>query len=92
MTDEEKSVKEFIFASKPTDAQLVAQEKIKKLKKEKHDLKYELYQLRQRVDKLEQTTEKDRKVILMLLQISDNLLEYINVTAVHVKQLEEEKK
>lgn len=67
------------------------EEKILKLKKEKHDLKYELYQLRQRVDKLEQATEKDRKVILMLLQISDNLLNYINVTATHVKQLEKER-
>lgn len=57
-----------------------------------HDLKFEIRQLRERIDKLEQTTEKDRKVILMLLQISDNLLEYINVTATHVKQLEKEDK
>lgn len=63
MTDEEKSVKEFIFASKPTDAQLVAQEKIKALKKEKHDLKYELYILRQRVDKLEQQDVEHRKCL-----------------------------
>ncbi len=68
------------------------EEKIKALKKEKHDLKYELYQLRQRVDKLEQTTESDRKVILMLLQISDNLLNYINDTAKHVIQLENKEK
>lgn len=67
-------------------------ETIARLKKEKHDLKYELYQLRQRVDKLEETTEKDRKVILMLLQISNNLLEYIHVTATHVKQLENKEK
>lgn len=59
-------------------------------KKKEHDIKWEIYQLRQRIDKLEQTTEKDRKVILMLLQISNNLLEYINVTATHVKQLEKE--
>lgn len=68
------------------------EEKIIKLKKEKHDLKFEIRQLRERVDNLEQATEKDRKVILMLLQISDNLLNYINVTATHVKQLEKEKK
>ena len=92
MTDEEKSIKEFIFASKSTDAQKVAQEKIIELKKQKHDLKYELYQLRQRVDELEQIVEKDRNVISMLLQISDNLLSYINVTAAHVKQLENKEK
>lgn len=61
MTDEEKSIKEFIYASKPIDAQFVAQEKIKELKKEKHDLKCELYQLRQRVDKLEQQDVEHRK-------------------------------
>ena len=88
MTDEEKNIKEFIFASKPTDAQ----EKIIELKKEKHDLKFELYQLRQRVDELEQIVEHDRKVISMLIQISDNLCDYINVTAAHVKQLEKEDK
>ena len=68
------------------------EEKIKVLKKEKHDLKYELYQLRQRVDELEQTTEKDRKVILLLLKISDHLLNYINDTAKHVIQLENKAK
>lgn len=36
-------------------------ETIARLKKEKHDLKYELYQLRQRVDKLEQQDVKHRK-------------------------------
>lgn len=78
------------------DDNVVERDKIRKLRKEKRDLKYELYQLRQRVDELEQTTEKDRKVILLLLQISNHLLEYIKVTATHVKQLEnkerEEKK
>ena len=63
-------------------------ETIARLKKEKHDLKFEIRQLRERVDKLEQTTEKDRKVILLLLQISGNLLNYINDTAKHVIQLE----
>ncbi len=63
MTDEEKSIKEFIFASKPTEAQQVAQDKITKLKKEKHDLKYELYILRQRVDKLEQQDVEHRKCL-----------------------------
>jgi len=92
MTDEEKSIKELIFASQPTEAQKVAQEKIKKLKKEKHDLKFEIRQLRERVDKLEQATEKDRKVILLLLQISDNLLNYVNDTAKHVIQLKKERK
>lgn len=57
-----------------------------------HDLKFELRQQRQRIDKLEQTTEKDRKVILMLLQISDNLCNYITDTAKHVIQLEKEEK
>ncbi len=90
MTDEEKSIKEMIFASQPTEAQQVA--KIMKLKKEKHDLKFEIRQLRERVDKLEQTTEKDRKVIMLLLQISDNLLNYINDTVKHVKQLENKAK
>lgn len=74
------------------DDNVVERDKIRKLRKEKRDLKYELYQLRQRVDKLEQTTETDRKVISMLIQISNNLLEYINVTATHVKQLEKEEK
>lgn len=36
-------------------------ETIARLKKEKHDLKYELYQLRQRVDKLEQQDVEHRK-------------------------------
>ena len=70
------------------DDNVVERDKMRKLRKEKRDLKYELYQLRQRVDKLEETTEKDRKVISMLLQISNDLLEYIKVTATHVKQLE----
>ena len=74
------------------DDDVVEMDKIRQLRKEKRDLKYELYQLRQRVDKLEQTTEKDRKVISMLLQISDNLLNYINVTATHVRQLENKEK
>lgn len=38
------------------DAEIIA-----RLKKEKHDLKYELYQLRQRVDKLEQQDVEHRK-------------------------------
>lgn len=93
MTEEELSIRKLISCNKPTEAAKVAKEiinedTIKRLKKEKHDLKFEIRQLRERVDKLEQTTEKDRKVILSLLQISDNLLEYINVTATHVKQLE----
>lgn len=36
-------------------------ETIARLKKEKHDLKYELYQIRQRVDKLEQENIEHRK-------------------------------
>lgn len=40
------------------DAELIA-----KLKKEKHDLKYELYQLRQRVDILEQENLECRKCL-----------------------------
>lgn len=38
-------------------------ETIARLKKEKHDLKYELYQLRQRVDKLEQQDVEHRKCL-----------------------------
>ena len=38
-----------------------AEEKIIELKKEKHDLKHELYILRQRVDKLEQQDVEHRK-------------------------------
>lgn len=61
-----------------------------------HDLKFELRQQRQRIDKLEQIVEKDRNVILILIQISDNLCNYITDTAKHVIQLEnkerEEKK
>lgn len=53
-----------------------------------HDLKFEIRQLRERVDELEQRAEKDRKVILMLIQISDNLCNYITDTAKHVIQLE----
>lgn len=55
MTEEGKSLKESIIEAK------IYQEKIMKLKKEKHDLKYELYQLRQRVDKLEQADIEHRK-------------------------------
>ena len=57
-----------------------------------HNLKFEVRQLRERVDILEQNTERDRKVILMLLQISDNLCNYITDTAKHVKQLENKEK
>lgn len=53
-----------------------------------HDLKFELRQQRQRIDKLEQIVEKDRNVILILIQISDNLCNYITDTAKHVIQLE----
>lgn len=74
------------------DDNVVERDKMCQLRKKKRDLKYELYQLRQRVDKLEETTEKDRKVISMLLQISNDLLEYIKVTATHVKQLENKEK
>ena len=93
MTDEELSIRKLISCNNPTEAEKVAKEiinedTIKRLKKEKHDLKFEIRQLRERVDKLEQTTEKDRKVILLLLQISDNLLNYINDTAKHVIKLE----
>ena len=35
------------------DDNVVERDKMRKLRKEKRDLKYELYQLRQRVDKLE---------------------------------------
>lgn len=38
-------------------------ETIARLKKEKHDLKYELYQLRQRIDKLEQQDVEHRKCL-----------------------------
>lgn len=57
MSDDEKNIKEFIFASKPTAAEQMIQE----MKKEKHDLKYELYILRQRVDKLEKENEDHKK-------------------------------
>ena len=53
-----------------------------------HDLKFELRQQRQRIDKLEQIVEKDRNIILILIQISDNLCNYITDTAKHVIQLE----
>lgn len=82
MTEEGKSLKESIMEAQEM------QEKIMKLKNKKHDLKLEIRQLRERVDELEQRAEKDRKVILMLLQISDHLLNYVNDTAKHVKQLE----
>lgn len=55
MFDEGKNLKELIMESQ------IEQAKIMKLKKEKHDLKYELYQLRQRVDKLEQQDVEHRK-------------------------------
>ena len=57
MFDEGKALHELIYESQPTEAQ----EKIMELKKEKRDLKYELYQLRQRVDKLEQQDIEHRK-------------------------------
>ncbi len=57
-----------------------------------HDLKFELRQQRQRIDKLEQIVEKDRNVILILIQISDNLCNYITDTAKHVIQLENKEK
>lgn len=60
--------------------------------KQIHDLKFELRQQRQRIDKLEQIVEKDRNVILMLIQISDNLCDYITDTAKHVIQLENKEK
>lgn len=43
------------------DDNVVERDKIRKLRKEKRDLKYELYQLRQRVDKLEQQDVEHRK-------------------------------
>lgn len=70
MTDEELSIRKLISCSKPTEAEKVADEitgrdedTIKRLKKEKHDLKYELYILRQRVDKLEQQDVEHRKCL-----------------------------
>ena len=94
MTDEEKSVKEFIFASKPTDAQMVAREKIKELKKEKHDLKYELYQLRQRVDKLEQKNKIMEQAVAKLILHDQQCQEVVglltNTVTTLIKELEEE--
>lgn len=55
MSEEGKSLKESIIEAQ------IEKEKIMKLKKEKHELKYELYQLRQRVDKLEQKDIENRK-------------------------------
>lgn len=60
--------------------------------KQIHDLKFELRQQRQRIDKLEQIVATDRKVISILIQISDNLCNYITDTAKHVIQLENKEK
>ena len=68
MTEEELSIRKLISCSKPTEAEKVAYEiigrdedTIKRLKKEKHDLKFEIRQLRERVDKLEQQDIAHRK-------------------------------
>lgn len=73
MTDEELSIRKLISCSKPTESEKVAhdiigrdEDTIKRLKKEKHDLKYELYQLRQRVDVLEQENTECIKCINMM--------------------------
>lgn len=99
MTDEEKSIKEFIFASKPTDAQLVVQEKIKKLKKEKHDLKFELRQLRIRLDEdelkikqLEDDLKNAKKTAISLMMSNEIALQVLNHMVYDVKKLKEAQK
>ena len=57
-----------------------------------HNLKFEVRQLRERVDKLEQTIEKDQEIILLLLQTSEHLLGYVNDIAKHVIQLKNKEK
>lgn len=53
-----------------------------------HDLKYEIRQLRERVDELEQTTERLNKTIEVMLVVDSQLLDFISDTAKHVVDLE----
>lgn len=70
------------------------EEKIKELKKEKHDLKYELYQLRQRVDELEQQDVEHKKchatmnaTIMMQFQLINALCDLTKGLAEDVAKL-----
>lgn len=72
----------------------IEQEKIMKLKKEKHDLKYELYQLRLRVDKLEQLEvahekfhKQMDKTIMMQFGLIDELCDLIKNLSEEVARL-----
>lgn len=75
------------------------EEKIKELKKEKHDLKYELYQLRQRVDKLEQQDVEHRKchatmnaTIMMQFQLINALCDLTKGLAEDIAKMSKEEK
>lgn len=61
-----------------------------------HDLKFEIKQLRERVDELEQIADRLNKTIKVMIGIDSQLLDFISDTAKHVVQLEnkerEEKK
>ena len=93
MSDEEKSLKESIIEAQEM------QKKIIKLKKEKHDLKYDLYQLRQRVDKLEQSDIEHKKcnaamnsTIMMQFQLINALCDLTKGLAEDVAKISKEDK
>lgn len=93
MTEEGKSLKESI-----TEAQEM-REKIMELKNEKHDLKWEMRQLRRRLDedemkikKLEDDLANTRKNLLNIMMANEIALQVLNQIVDDVKVLKEGQK
>lgn len=93
MTNEGKSLKESI-----TEAQEM-REKIMKLKNEKRDLKWEMRQLRLRLDedemkikKLEDDLANTKKNLLNIMMANEIALQVVNQIVDDVKVLKEERK
>ena len=93
MSEEGKSLKESIIEAQ------IEKEKIKELKKEKHDLKWELRQLRLRLEedemkikKLEDDLANAKKTAVSIMMANEIALQVLNNMVDDVKKLKEAQK
>ena len=70
-------------------------ETIAKLKKEKHDLKFEIRQLRERIDKIEQEHREMQKAVAILILHDKQCQEVVHLltdtVTTLIKEMEEDK-